>query len=53
MADEGKGGNLTDKQLEFVQDILSSYRMLLQLDEWNKQYGAAGKPPPKVEMPPK
>jgi len=53
MAVQGKGGNLTDRQIGFAQDILSSYQMLLQLDDWNKQFGAAGKPPSKVEMPPK
>jgi hypothetical protein len=53
MAVQGKGGNLTDRQIGFSQDILSSYQMLLQLDDWSKQFGAAGKPPSKVEMPPK
>jgi hypothetical protein len=53
MAVQGKGGNLTDRQMGFAQDILSSYQMLLQLDDWSKQFGGAGKPPSKVEMPPK
>ncbi len=39
MAKQGKGGNLSDKQGEFVEDILSSYQMLLNLDEWDKQWG--------------
>ena len=43
MAMQGKGGNLTDKQGGFAQDILSSYQMLLQLDDWNKQFGSPGK----------
>jgi Protein of unknown function (DUF2723) len=38
---EGKGGTLSDKQGEFAQDIFSSYRMLLQMSELEKQFGAA------------
>jgi hypothetical protein len=38
MAMQNKGGNLSDVQAKyFVQDILSSYRMLMQLTEWEKQ----------------
>jgi hypothetical protein len=38
MAMQNKGGNLSDLQAKyFVQDILSSYRMLMQLTEWEKQ----------------
>mgnify|MGYP001142803043 FL=1 len=48
MALQGKGGNLADKQAQFAQDILSSYQMLLQLAEWQKQYtGAAPAAGPK------
>jgi len=43
MARQGKGGNLSDKQAQFVQDILTSYQMLMQLGEWQKQY--TGAPP--------
>jgi hypothetical protein len=36
---QGKGGNLSDRQLQFAQDIFTTYRMLLQMAEWEKQYG--------------
>jgi hypothetical protein len=42
---QGKGGNLSDRQAEFAQDILSSFQMLMQLTDWEKQY-AKGAPPP-------
>jgi hypothetical protein len=38
MAMQGKGGNLSERQALFVEDILSSYQMLLNLDDWEKQY---------------
>jgi hypothetical protein len=38
MAMQGKGGNLSERQMQFVQDILSSYQILMQLNEWEKQY---------------
>jgi hypothetical protein len=41
---QGKGGNLSDRQAEFAQDILSTYQMLMQMAEWEKQY-AKGAPP--------
>jgi hypothetical protein len=40
MARQGKGGNLSDKQAQFVDDILSSYQMLLNLTDWEKQFAA-------------
>jgi hypothetical protein len=43
MVTQGKGGNLSDRQQEFAQDILSSYQLLMQLAEWEKQY-AKGTP---------
>jgi hypothetical protein len=49
MAEQGKGGNLNEKQIGYVQDILSSYQMLQQLDQWNKQFGGS---PSKVGLPP-
>jgi hypothetical protein len=52
MAEQQKGGNLTDKQSEFTNDILSSYQMLIQMDQWAKQFGGKASPS-KVEMPPK
>ena len=39
MTRQNKGGNLSDRQSEFVDDILSSYQLLLQLDDWEKQFG--------------
>jgi hypothetical protein len=42
---QGKGGNLSDNQAKFAQDILSSYQMLMQMGEWEKQY-AKGAPAP-------
>jgi len=40
-----KGGVLSEKQEVFAQDIVSSYQMLMQMADWEKQYGgtAAGK----------
>lgn len=35
---QGKGGDLSDRQLEFAYDILSSYQLLKQVDEWGKQF---------------
>jgi hypothetical protein len=46
---QGKGGNLSEKQTKFAQDILSSYQLLLQMQEWDKQYNGtpAAQPPLK------
>jgi hypothetical protein len=44
---QGKGGNLSDRQAHFAQDIVSSYQILLQMEEWDKQYN--GKPAPAVQ----
>ena len=52
MVQQNKGGNLSDKQAGFANDITTSYQMLMQLDQWQQQFGGAGKPS-KVEMPPK
>jgi hypothetical protein len=46
---QGKGGNLSDNQAKFAQDILSSYQMLMQMGEWEKQY-AKGAPAPAVQQ---
>jgi hypothetical protein len=51
MVKQNKGGNLSDKQGAYVDDILSSYQMLLQLDEWEKQF--SGAKPPAVTQPAK
>jgi Protein of unknown function (DUF2723) len=39
---QGKGGNLSDRQQEFTQDIFTTYRMLMQIDQMDKQFN--GKP---------
>jgi hypothetical protein len=43
---QGKGGTLSDKQQEFTQDIFTTYRMLMQIDQMDKQFapkpGASG-----------
>ncbi len=44
---QNKGGNLSERQGPFVNDILSSYQLLMQLDQWNRQFGNAG---PKGEI---
>jgi len=55
MAAQQKGGNLNDRQIGYTQDILSSYQMLRQLDEWYKQFAAPppAAPPAKAEQPPR
>ena len=35
---QGKGGNLSNKQQDFAQDIFTTYRLLMQIDEMDKQY---------------
>ena len=39
---QGKGGNLSDRQMQFREDIFTTYRMLMQIDQLNKQF--SGKP---------
>ncbi len=39
---QGKGGNLSERQMQFAQDIVSSYQMLMQLGDWEKQYSGNG-----------
>jgi len=41
---QSKGGNLSDRQMEFAQDILSTYQLTMQITEWEKQYGSKGAP---------
>jgi Protein of unknown function (DUF2723) len=43
---QGKGGSLSDRQSAFTQDIFTTYRMLMQIDEMNKQYN-----PGKISQP--
>jgi len=54
---QGKGGNLSDRQGQFVQDIFSTFRMLMQIDEMDKQFNPAKFPsaeqnPPMISNPP-
>ena len=35
---QGKGGNLSDRQMQFTQDIFTTYRMLMQIDQMNKEF---------------
>ena len=42
-----KGGNLSEKQRAFAYDILSSFQMLEQLQQWKQQYKTGG---PAVEF---
>ena len=43
---QNKGGNLSEVQAKyFAQDILSTYRMLMQLSAWEKPSGAQGLQP--------
>jgi hypothetical protein len=51
MAMQGKGGNLSDKQMGFVNDILTSFQMLMQLSDWEKQYGGAPAQAPGAAQP--
>jgi hypothetical protein len=52
MALSGKGGNLSDRQGGAIaQDIFSTYQMLTQMDDWDKQFGH-GKPS-QVQQPAK
>jgi Protein of unknown function (DUF2723) len=39
---QGKGGQLSERQQQFTQDIFTTYRMLLQIDQMDKQF--SGKP---------
>jgi hypothetical protein len=36
-----KGGVLSEKQEVFAQDIVSSYQMLMQMADWEKQFGGS------------
>ncbi|PWU03683.1 MAG: DUF2723 domain-containing protein [Bacteroidetes bacterium] len=39
---QAKGGNLGEAQTMFAFDILSSYQILRQIDDWEKQFQASG-----------
>jgi hypothetical protein len=49
---QGKGGNLSDQQANFANDILSSYQMLSEIEQWAKQYRSVPASPSKVGGPP-
>ncbi len=49
---QGKGGNLSEQQANFANDILSSYQIVQEIDQWAKQYGGAPASPSKVVRPP-
>ncbi len=36
---QGKGGEMSNRQLSFVQDIFTTWQLLHQVEEWEKQYG--------------
>src|SRR5579871_2646951 len=48
---QGKGGNLSERQGQFVQDIFTTYRMTMQISEMEKQYNP-GKATPGTEKAP-
>ncbi|MES1160494.1 MAG: DUF2723 domain-containing protein, partial [Bacteroidota bacterium] len=47
---QGKGGNLSERQAQFAQDILSTYQMLMQMSDWEKQYSKGAPAPPAVQQ---
>jgi len=49
MVVQGKGGNLSDRQQEFAQDILSAYQLSIQLANGRRQYAKGTPAPPAVE----
>ena len=36
---QNKPNSITERQAPFAQDIYSSFQMLLNMDEWHKQFG--------------
>jgi hypothetical protein len=49
---QGKGGNISDRQQQFVQDIFSTYRLMMQIGDIEKQYAPAQIAPPTEKAPP-
>ncbi len=43
-----KGGNLSDKQMSFAYDSLSSFQMLNQMEHWETQYLKKGAATPET-----
>jgi hypothetical protein len=53
MALQNKGGTLSDRQQDFTQDIYTTYEMIMQIDQMEKQYLKAGVgaiPPPQSPL---
>jgi hypothetical protein len=50
MAKQGKGGNLSERQGQFIDDILSCYEIQIHMEDWEKQWGN-GQPPHTDESP--
>jgi hypothetical protein len=48
---QGKGGTLSDRQLQFAQDIFTTYRMLMQIAEWDRQYGPVQRKGTELNLP--
>ncbi|HEX4849917.1 MAG TPA: DUF2723 domain-containing protein, partial [Puia sp.] len=48
---QGKGGNLSDRQQQFLQDIVLTYRMLLQMAEMDKQFNSSSIKAPQEQQP--
>ena len=46
---QNKGGTLSDKQMNFTQDIFTTYRLLLQIEQMDKQYNAPPIPDSKLK----
>ena len=40
MFKQGKGGNLTERQSQFIDDILSCYEMQVHMEDWEKRWGS-------------
>jgi len=49
---QNKPNTISDKQIPFVQDIYSSYQMLANMDDWEKQYAGTPAPPKNLEANP-
>ena len=47
----GRGGNLSDRQAQFADDILSSFRFLMQIDMMRNQFQAQRPAPPSEKAP--
>jgi hypothetical protein len=45
---QGKGSSLSERQLSFAADILSSYRMLMQIEQLQQQYQTRGPAGPSL-----